>query len=331
LENPPGTASDGEDGTGPRAEGAFVRIVSLLPSATEILFAIGAGDDVVGVTHECDYPSEASRLPKTTSSSGPDLEDPAEIDRHVRAAMHAGSSLYALDSRLLERLAPDLIITQELCPVCAVSYENVARAATRLRSDPRIISLEPSSLEDVLANIALLGEVTGREERARQVVQELRLRVLRLRSASPRFAQPFDCGAARRAEDDKGRVSTLVLEWTDPPMSGGHWIPELVELAGGAPILAHPGQNSRRLEWDAIAAADPHAVVVALCGFDLDKTKRAIAALDGVEQWRSLSARRSGRVLAMDGNAYLSRPGPRLVEAAEIIARWYTTVAEYAG
>ena len=290
-----------------------MKIVSLLPSATEILFAIGAGDDVVGVTHECDFPSEALRLPKVTSSSGPDWDDAGEIDRHVRAAIHAGSSLYALDAALLDRLAPDLIVTQELCPVCAVSYEIVARAAVRLRPDPRIISLEPSSLEDVLANIELLGEVTERAEGARSLIEGLRARTAAL---------------ARR---DKARMRTLVLEWTDPPMSAGHWIPELVEIAGGAPILAHPGANSQRLEWDAIAAADPHAVIVAPCGFDLDQANRAIARLDGVEQWRSLVARRSGRVLAMDGNAYLSRPGPRLVEAAEIIAQWYTTVAEYAG
>jgi iron complex transport system substrate-binding protein len=313
LENPPVAASGGKDGTGPRAEGAFVRIASLLPSATEILFAIGAADDVVGVTHECDYPSEALHLPKLTSSSGPDLEDPGEIDRHVRAAMHAGSSLYALDGALLERLAPDLIVTQELCPVCAVSYEIVARAATRLRSDPRIVSLEPSSVEDVLANIELLGDVTGRAQGARSLIDALRERIEVLE---------------RR---DKTRIRTLVLEWTDPPMSAGHWIPELVELAGGAPILAHPGANSQRLEWDAIAAANPHAVIVAPCGFDLDETHRAIARLDGVEQWRALTARRSGHVLAMDGNAYLSRPGPRLVDAAEIISGWYTTVAEYAG
>ncbi len=296
---------------------ARMRIVSLLPSATEILFGVGAGSDVVGVTHECDYPSGALRLPKVTSSSGPRSDDPGEIDRHVRAAIHRGSSLYALDSALLERLAPDIIVTQELCPVCAVSYEIVARAAARLRSDPRIISLEPSSLEDVLANIALLGDVTDRTAGARNLIDALRRRVLRLRSASRRFA-----------EDD---VTTLVLEWTDPPMSAGHWIPELVELAGGAPILAHPGANSQRLEWDAIAAADPQAVIVAPCGLDLEKTNRAVARLDGVAQWRHLRATRSGRVLAMDGNAHLSRPGPRLVDAAEIIARWYTTLAEYAG
>jgi iron complex transport system substrate-binding protein len=288
-----------------------MRILSLLPSATEILFAIGAGDDVVAVTHECDYPPQALQLPKVTSSRGPEVDDPGEIDRHVRAAMHAGSSLYALDTALLERLAPDLIVTQELCPVCAVSYEIVARAARRLRSDPRVVSLEPSSLEDVFANVALLGEASGRKRGARALIAGLRKRIEKVRR--------------------RGDVRTLVLEWTDPPMSAGHWIPELVELAGGAPILANPGANSRRLEWDAIAASDPRAVVVAPCGFDFEKTNRAVAQLDGVPQWRSLSATRAGRVLALDGSAYLSRPGPRLVDAVEIMARWYTTVAEYAG
>jgi iron complex transport system substrate-binding protein len=284
-----------------------------LPSATEILFGIGAGDDVVAVTHECDYPSQALRLPRVTSSSGPELRDPAAIDRHVRAALHAGSSLYQLDTDLLDHLEPDLIVTQELCPVCAVSYEIVASAAKRLRSDPRVISLEPSSLDDVLANIAFVGEVTDRADSAREVIGALRLRIEALR------------------ERDKVALRTLVLEWTDPPMSAGHWIPELIELAGGRPILAHPGENSQRLDWSAIAAADPEAIVVAPCGFDLAATNRAIALLGSVKEWKALTAFRSGRVLAMDGNAYMSRPGPRLVDSAEIVAQWYTTVAEYAG
>jgi iron complex transport system substrate-binding protein len=284
-----------------------------LPSATEILFEIGAGDDVVAVTHECDYPSQAPRLPRVTSSSGPELRDPAAIDRHVRAALHAGSSLYQLDTDLLDRLEPDLIVTQELCPVCAVSYEMVASAAKRLRSDPRVVSLEPSSLDDVLANIAFVGEVTDRADSAREVIGALRLRISALR------------------ERDKVPLRTLVLEWTDPPMSAGHWIPELIELAGGRPILAHPGENSQRLDWSAIAAADPEAIVVAPCGFDLAATNRAIALLGSVKEWKALTAFRSGRVLAMDGNAYMSRPGPRLIDSAEIVAQWYTTVAEYAG
>jgi iron complex transport system substrate-binding protein len=267
----------------------------------------------VAVTHECDYPSQALRLPRVTSSSGPELRDPAAIDRHVRAALHAGSSLYQLDTDLLDHLEPDLIVTQELCPVCAVSYEIVASAAKRLRSDPRVISLEPSSLDDVLANIAFVGEVTDRADSAREVIGALRLRIEALR------------------ERDKVPLRTLVLEWTDPPMSAGHWIPELIELAGGRPILAHPGENSQRLDWSAIAAADPEAIVVAPCGFDLAATNRAIALLGSVKEWKALTASRSGRVLAMDGNAYMSRPGPRLVDSAEIVAQWYTTVAEYAG
>lgn len=285
-----------------------------MPSATEILFAIGAGNDVVAVTHECDYPPEAVRLPKATSSTGPELCDAGAIDRHVRAAVHAGSSLYALDAELLDRLDPDLIVTQELCAVCAVSYDIVERAATRLRSDPRLISLEPSSLDDVLANIQLLGQITGRSDGAQHLIESLRSRI-----------------ATLRQREGNARPRTLLLEWTDPPMSAGHWIPELIELAGGTPILDDPGVNSRRLEWDAIGAADPDAVIVAPCGFDLAKTRNAIEQLAGIPQWRTLRAVREGRLLPFDGNAYVSRPGPRLVDTAEMIAQWYTTVAEYAG
>ncbi len=293
-----------------------MRIVSLLPSATEILFAIGAGEELVGVTHECDYPSDALRLSKVTSSGAMPTSDPRAIDRHVREAVHAGSSLYDLDSGLLAELAPDLIVTQELCPVCAVSYEIVATAVKRLRSDPRIISLEPASLQNVFENISLLGEVTHHAQEARELIEDLELRLAVLKSRSGRRAH---------------RPRTLVLEWTDPPMSAGHWIPELVEFAGGWPVLANPRMNSQPIKWTSIAASEPEAVIVAPCGFDLPKTRRAIADLDAVPVWRSLAARRSGRVLAIDGNAYLSRPGPRLVDATEIIEQWYTTAAEHAG
>jgi iron complex transport system substrate-binding protein len=289
-----------------------MRIVSLLPSATEILFAIGAGDDVVGVTHECDYPPEAQHLPRLTAASRTDLQTPAEIDRHVRSSVHAGSSLYHLDGALLERLAPDLIVTQELCAVCAVSYDVVFGAAKRLRSDPRIVSLEPRSLRDVLDTILFLGDLTGHARNAALFVAALDARISAIRPAERSWR-------------------TLVLEWTDPPMSAGHWIPELVVIAGGVPVLANPRENSRRLEWSAIAAADPEAAIVSPCGFDLERTQREVAALETVPEWRSLRAHRDERVLAMDGNAYLSRPGPRLVDAAEAMARWYTTLAEYAG
>ena len=280
------------------------RIVSLLPSATEIVYALGLGEQLVGVTHECDFPEEARAKPHLTASALPVAGSAAEIDRHVRASLHAGSSLYALDAALLERLAPDLIVTQELCEVCAVSYDIVARAAKRLRGDPRLISLEPSSLEDVYANVATIGELTGREIAAAELVSKLRARAARL--------------AAHVA--GRPRPRALVLEWTDPPMSGGHWTPGLVELAGGEPLLAHPGANSQRIAWEAIATADPDAILVAPCGFDLTAALRAVAELDEVPVWRALRAQRSGAVYVIDGNAYVNRPGPRLIDSAEIFA-----------
>ena len=251
-----------------------MRIVSLLPSATEILFAIGAGDDVVGVTHECDFPPQARERVVLTSSLLPsEAADAAAIDRHVRASVHGGSSLYALDAERLAQLEPDLIVTQELCAVCAVSYEIVEQAAKRLRGDPRVVSLEPASLKDVYATIVFLGAVTGRERGAAAVVEGLRARETVLREG-PRATAP----------------RALILEWTDPPMSGGHWTPGLVELAGAIPLLAHPGANSQTLAWDAIAQADPGVIVVVPCGFDLPRARRAVDELAGNATWNALRA-----------------------------------------
>ncbi|MBV8222494.1 MAG: cobalamin-binding protein [Candidatus Eremiobacteraeota bacterium] len=275
-----------------------------MPSATEILFALGAGEQVVGVTHECDFPPEARTKPRLTTSALPASADPAVIDRHVRAHLHAGSSIYSLDAVLLERLAPDLIITQELCPVCAVSYETVSAATKRLRGDPRVVSLEPSSLDDVYATIESVGALIGSHDAARSVVDGLQARERELRALCANVARP----------------RTLVLEWTDPPMSGGHWTPGLVELAGGSPVLAHPGSDSQRLEWPVIAAADPDAIVIAPCGFDLTTSVRAARALDAIPQWKNLRAARAGYVAVVDGNAYVNRPGPRLIDSAEIFA-----------
>jgi iron complex transport system substrate-binding protein len=277
----------------------MVRVVSLLPSATEILFGIGAGKLVVGVTHECDFPDEARALPALTSTLLPQDLDAAGIDRHVRAKVHAGSSLYGLDDERLAALEPDLIVTQELCAVCAVSYDIVDRAAKRLRGDPRIVSLEPSSLEDVFSTIAFLGELTDRRDGAAALLAELRARVAAL--------------AARVA--DLPRPRTLVLEWTDPPMSGGHWTPGLVALAGGEPILANPGANSRALTWDEIADAQPAVTIVAPCGFDLPRTQIAFEAIPAAHR-----ALLGANVHPIDGNAFVNRPGPRLVETAELFA-----------
>jgi iron complex transport system substrate-binding protein len=286
-----------------------MRIVSLLPSSTEILFAIGAGADVVGVTHECDYPPAARALPQLTTSSIAHDGTAADIDRHVRKGLHEGSGLYALDSAQLDALQPDLIVTQELCAVCAVNYETVARAAKRLTSDPRIVSLEPSSLADVYATIAALGEVAGRANEAATLIDGLRAREAHLRAETERMT---------RAGERRPRA--LVLEWTDPPMSGGHWTPELVALAGGEPLLGNPGTNSTVIDWETIALADPDVVIVAPCGFDLAATRRAIGELADDPTWQNLRAHREREVYLIDGNAYLNRPGPRLLDTAEIFA-----------
>jgi iron complex transport system substrate-binding protein len=271
----------------------------------------------VGVTHECDFPPAARALPVLTSSLlPPELQTqlgtvPPQggratlIDRHVRASMHRGSSLYALDAERLAALAPDVIITQELCTVCAVSYDIVARAAKRISGDgPVVVSLEPSSLEDVYANILTVGELASAQTGAQALVATLREREAALKASTMMSPRP--------------RV--LVLEWTDPPMSGGHWTPGLIELAGGEPILAHPGANSQRISWEAIAAADPDVIVIAPCGYDLAHAGAAVDEMATNSIWLGLRAVRTGSAFVMDGNAYVNRPGPRLIESAEIFA-----------
>jgi iron complex transport system substrate-binding protein len=282
-----------------------VRVVSLLPSATEILFAIGAGPEVVGITHECDYPPQAQGLARLTSSALPAIAESAEIDRHVRRSLHAGSSLYHLDTDLLERLHPDVIITQELCAVCAVSYEIVDRAARALTGDPRVISLEPSTLADVYANIMTVGELTGRQTGAAALVEGLRQREAAVLS--------------RVASRPRPRV--LLLEWTDPPMSAGHWTPGLIQAAGGDPVLAHAESNSQRLTDEDIFAADPDVIVLAPCGFDLARTREAASQLLRQPGWNELRAVACGALACVDGNAYVNRPGPRLLDTMEIFAQ----------
>jgi len=306
MSGPKGRAS--KDGLELVERTTAMRIVSLLPSATEILFALDLGDEVVGVTHECDYPEAARQLPQLTRSTLPQASSAGEIDRHVRKHLHQGSGIYALDSDLLERLNPDLIVTQELCAVCAVSYEAVERAVKRLTADPRIVSLEPSSLQDVYWTIVQLGKLTDRETQAHMLIANLEARVREV--------------GARVAGGAKPRV--LVLEWTDPPMSAGHWTPGLVEYAGGEPVLGNPGTNSQVLTWEQIGEADPDMIVVAPCGFDLVKTRIAVDELRGRPEWETLRAVREDNVHIVDGNAYVNRPGPRLVDTIEIFAGIFT-------
>ena len=280
-----------------------MRIVSLLPSATEILFAIGAGDDLVGVTHECDFPAQAATLPVLTSSALPAESDAAAIDRHVRSGIHQGSSIYHLDASLLERLAPDLIVTQELCDVCAVSYDRVSSAARRMRGDTRILALEPSSFEGVLDTIRILGASTGRETAAASVAAQLAEDAERLRE--------------RARRELPNPPSLIFLEWSDPPFPPGHWTPDMLAMLGMRSAIDFPNAPARAVTWEEIAEKEPAVIVIAPCGFDLPRARRAIAELEHHAAWRQLRAVAEGRVIALDGNAYFNRPGVRLVEGAE--------------
>jgi iron complex transport system substrate-binding protein len=276
-----------------------VRIASLVPSATEILFELGLGEQVVAVTHECDYPAAAARLPRLTASViEPGLE-PAEVDARVRDVTGRGEALYTLDDTVLAGLDPDLIVTQALCAVCAVSYDDVRAVAARIPSRPEVISLDPATLVAVLGDLDRVAAAAGEPGRAAPVRARLEARLDRVG------------GAVAGAE----RPRVAALEWLDPPFIGGHWVPEMVELAGGEDVLGAAGMKSRTASWDEIAAARPDFAVVMPCGLHADEaTKQAISRRG------ELTALGANRVVAVDAASSFSRPGPRLVDGIELLA-----------
>ena len=281
-----------------------MRIVSLVPNGTEILFALGAGGQVVGVSHECDYPEEARTRPILTGSALTPGMTAAEVDAAVSAQVGSGLSLYTLDEARIAELDPDVIVTQELCPVCAVSTEQVDGAVRPLPRCPEVVSLDPRTLEDVFADIRRIGEITGRREEAAELLAALERRL----------------EAVRAAVAGRPRPKVLALEWLDPPFAGGHWVPEMIEKAGGLDAIARPGDHSARLTWEQVAAADPDVVVAMPCGFDEAGAAAQIATIAEHPEWRSLRAVREGRVHPVDANGCFSRPGPRLVDGIERMA-----------
>jgi iron complex transport system substrate-binding protein len=283
-----------------------VRIVSLLPSATEIVFALGLGDQVVAVSHECDYPPQARQRPAVTRSPlhGHDLSS-GEIDRRTSQELRDGGTLYYLDNELLTRLEPDLILTQELCDVCAVAQPEVERAVRELGRAPRVLSLEPNTLGDVLHTIEVVGAATGREAAAAELVAALQVRIDRVREVTVDMA---------------ARSRVFCMEWTDPPWVAGHWVPEMVALAGGDDVLGQPGAASARVEWERVIASAPEVVVLMPCGYDLARTLRERPFLEALPDWETLPAVQAGQVYAVDGSAYFNRPGPRLVDGLELLA-----------
>ncbi len=276
-----------------------MRIVSLLPSTTEILFAIGAGPDVVGVTFECDFPAEARTRRIVSTSAMPEGLTPSEIDAFVTGAMARGEDLYHLDEGALAGLDADLVVTQDLCAVCAVDVSVVDDALAHLGCTAQVLTIDPHTLDEVLASIAALGRATGHEPEARALVEGLRARL----------------DAVRRRVAGRPRPGVMLLEWTDPPFAPGHWVPEMVEAAGGVPLLGAPGAKSERVSWEAVHAAGPDVVVVAPCGYDLTG---ATALAEDLVASGVLPA--GVPVHPVDANAAWARPGTRLVDGVEELA-----------
>jgi iron complex transport system substrate-binding protein len=284
---------------------APVRIASLLPSATEIVCALGLEDALVAVSHSCDFAGRVESLPRVTSTRVPRGAPSQEIDAVVRGCLHRGESLYQLDEALLESLRPDLIVTQALCEVCAVGPAEVDRAVPALSSQPRVITLEPRTLEEVFGAIEAVGAAVGRSEHAAALVSGLRRRVAAVRTRSLALTH---------------RPRVAFLEWADPPICGGHWNPELVELAGGRDGLGRRGEPSRRVAWEEVLAWRPEVMVLACCGFDEARGRRELDSLRLRPGFEGLPCARDGRTYVMDGVWLFSRPGPTLVESLERLA-----------
>lgn len=281
-----------------------MRIVSLLPAATDLVAVLGKAGDLVGRTHECDWPAEVASVPVVTTA---DLDSDALTSREISTAVgasHQGSSLYSVDLEQLAALAPDLVLTQDLCEVCAVSYTRVAAAVRMLDAGPRVLSLEPRTLDEVLDCLTTLGDALDVPDVAAARAAELRSRLAAVR--------------ARVAGLPRPRV--VALEWLDPLWPAGHWVPEQITAAGGTPLLAEPGEHTKPMTWDAVVAARPDVLLVLPCGFSPDRTEAELDVLTSRPGWADLPAVRNDRVWLLDGPAHFNRPGPRVVRGAEILA-----------
>jgi len=283
-----------------------MRICSLLPGATEIAFALGLGDDVVGVTHECDYPAEARQKPVVVRGLiDSNRMTSLEIDRWVSERMRSNQGLYMIDEERLREAAPDVILTQGLCDVCAIDYNDVVSAAETLAKKPKIVSLTPNCLTDVLDDVARVGEATGQRDKAERVIRHLEQRISAVRD---------------RAAQLSTRPRVACLEWFDPIYAAGHWVPEMVELVGGRDVLGQKGEPSAKIDWNKVVELAPDVIVLMPCGFDVPRTLREAAGLKQLEGWHDLPAVKTVNVFAVNGHAFFSRPGPRLVDGLELLA-----------
>ncbi len=281
-----------------------MKICSLLPSATEILFALGLGDQVAGVSHECDFPPEARGKPVLIKSRISHTESAAAIDRQVREFLARGESLYSVDLELMQAIDPDIIVTQDLCHVCAATPDDLGAALAHLERQPRIVTLNPHSLADVCADIRMVGEATGRVEQANALVAEFER----------------DVASVERSVAGLNRPRVLCLEWLDPFYVAGHWVPEMVQRAGGIDVLGQAGKPSFRIDWETARAARPEVIVIMPCGYSLAAAEMEFRSLPLPQGWQDLPAVRNGRVIVVEASGYFSRPGPRLAAGLAILA-----------
>ncbi len=284
-----------------------MRICSFLPSATEITYLLGLDDHLFGVTHECDFPADARNKPKLTSSN---LSDPAstsrEIDEKVKNSLSSNEGIYSLNFEALRRADPDIILTQELCEVCAVSYGEIYRAAVSLPKKAEIVSLDTFTLSDILESIITVGKKCGRKDEAVAIVEGLDARVRQVTELSVGI--------------DARKKRVFFMEWIDPVMTAGHWMPELIMRAGGDDIFAQHGKNSRRIEFKEIVEYKPDYLIISPCGFGVERARKEASGLKKLEGWSELPAVQKNNVYLADGNAYFSRPGPRIVDGLEILS-----------
>lgn len=294
-----------------------MRVVSMIASSTEIVCALGGGDLLVGRSHECDYPESVRRLPALTRPRLDPEAASAEIDRQVKSRLRESAanpalralSIYDVDAERLRELKPDLIITQTQCEVCAVSLRDVEAAlAGWIGSRPKLVALQPDSLADIFGDVRRVAAALGAPERGETLVGELQARME---------------AVAARARAAESAARAALIEWIDPPMAAGNWMPELARMAGGEPLFGEAGKHSPWLEWEDLRAADPDVMVILPCGFDIPRARRELPALAGRPGWRDLAAARSGRVFLADGNQYFNRPGPRVADSLEILAELF--------
>ncbi len=285
-----------------------MRICSLLPSGTEILYGLGLEDQIVGVSDDCDYPPDVRKKPiisKSVLSGKKKNYTSRQIHNLVESHQHKGLSIYDIDEGYLKKVKPDLILTQELCEVCAIPYSQVLKAAKVLDQGPKVVSLEPRTLEDVLDNILLVGKLTGTQGRAEHFVSELRKRIDLVKS---------------KAQGVTKRPKVLSLEWTDPPMAAGHWVPQMIQIAGGRDEMVKVGEWTVNLTWSRVVDHRPEVIVVMPCSYTLEESSREARALDKVDGWKTIPAVQEGKVYAVNAGWYFSRSGPGLVTGLEIMA-----------